>query len=54
MFCTREMFNSTALRQIDIPEELKEKQVQKNVTNAIRLQKQQEILSENFEAASYA
>ena len=54
MFCTGEVFNPTDLRKIDMPEELKEKQVQKNVTNAIRLLKQQGILAENFETASYA
>ena len=49
MFCTGEVFNPTDLRQIDMPEELKKK----NVSNAIRLLKQQGVLPENFTQASY-
>ena len=50
MFCTGEVFNPTDLRQIDMPKELKKK----NVANAIRLLKQQGVLPENFTEASYA
>ena len=50
MFCTGEVFNPTDLRQIDMPEELKKK----NVFNAIRLLKQQGVLPENFTQSSYA
>ena len=50
MFCTGEVFNPTDLRQIDMPKEIKKK----NVTNAIRLLKQQGVLPENFVADSYA
>ena len=50
MFCTGEVFTPTDLRQIDMPKELKKK----NVANAIRLLKQQGVLPENFTEASYA
>jgi len=54
MFCTGEVFNPSDLKQIDMPEELKQKQLQKNVSNAITLLKKQGILSDDFSAPSCA
>lgn len=54
MFCTGEVFNPSDLKQIDMPEELKQKQLQKNVSNAIALLKKQGILGDDFYAPSCA
>ena len=48
MFCTGEVFNPSDLQQIDMPEEVKQKQLQKSVNNAITLLKKQGVLDENF------
>ena len=54
MFSTGEAFNPIDLKQVDMPEELKQKQLQKNVSNAIILLKRQGILAEDFTAPSCA
>ena len=54
MFQTEEVFNPSDLKQIDMPEKLKQKQLQKNVSNAITLLKKQGILSDDFSAPSCA
>ena len=54
MFCTGETFNPSDLKQVDMPEELKQKQLQKSVSNAIAILKKQGILSEDFSAPSCA
>ena len=54
MFSTGEAFNPIDLKQVDMPEELKQKQLQKNVSNAIILLKRQVILAEDFTAPSCA
>ena len=54
MFCTGEVFNPSDLKQIDMPEELKQKQLQKNVGNAIALLTKQGILGDDFYAPSCA
>ena len=54
MFQTGEVFNPSDLKQIDMPEDLKQKQLQKNVSNAIALLKKQGILSDDFSAPSCA
>ena len=48
MFCTGEVFNPSDLQQIDMPEEVKQKQLQKSVNNAITLLKKQGVLDKNF------
>lgn len=54
MFCTGEVFNPSDLKQIDMPEEVKQKHLQKSVNNAIALLKKQGILNEDFYAPSCA
>ena len=54
MFCTGEVFNPSDLKQVDMPEELKQKQLKKNISNAITLLKRQGILTEDFSAPSCA
>ena len=54
MFKTGEVFCPTDLRQIDMPEELKEKRRSRKIQNAIHLLKQQGILSETFVAPTCA
>ena len=54
MFCTGEVFNPSDLKQIDMPEEVKQKHLQKIVNNAIALLKKQGILNEDFYAPSCA
>lgn len=54
MFCTGEVFNPSDLKQIDMPEEVKQKHLQKIVNNAIALLKKQGILNEDFCAPSCA
>ena len=54
MLCTGEVFNPSDLKQIDMPEEVKQKQLQKSVNNAITLLKKQGILDENFCVSSCA
>ena len=53
MFQTGEMFNPSDLRQIDMPEEIKEKRTQRTISKAIELLKQQGILSSTFVAPSH-
>jgi len=48
MFCTGEVFNPSDLQQIDMPEEVKQKQLQKSINNAITLLKKQGVLDKNF------
>ena len=52
MFCTGEVFNPSDLKQIDMPEEVKQKHLKKSINNAIDLLKKQGILSEDFYAPS--
>ena len=54
MFCTGEVFNPSDLKQIDMPEEVKQKHLKKSINNAIDLLKKQGILSEDFYAPSCA
>ena len=54
MFKTGEVFCPTDLRQIDMPEELKEKHRLRKIHNAIQLLKRQGILTETFVAPSCA
>jgi hypothetical protein len=54
MFQTGEVFNPSDLNQIDMPEELKQKQLQKSVRNAVALLKKQGILGDDFSAPSCA
>ena len=54
MFCTGEVFNPSDLKEIDMPEEVKQKHLQKSVNNAIALLKKQGILNEDFYAPSCA
>lgn len=52
MFKTGEVFNPSDLRQIDMPEELKANHKQQAINKAIKLLKQQGILSEDFAAST--
>ena len=54
MFKTGEVFCPTDLRQIDMPEEVKEKLRLRKIHNAIHLLKQHGILTETFVAPSCA
>lgn len=54
MIQTREVFNPSALRQIDMPEELKVKQKQQEISKAIKLLKQPGVLAEDFAASIFA
>ena len=54
MFCTGEVFNPSDLKQVDMPEELRQKHLQKSIINAITLLKRQGILNEEFSTPSCA
>lgn len=54
MFQTGEVFNPSDLRQIDLPKELRIKQKQQEINNAIKLLKQQGVLAEDFTASPCA
>ena len=54
MFCTGEVFNPSDLKQVDMPEELRQNHLQKSIINAITLLKRQGILNEEFSTPSCA
>ena len=48
MLTTGEVFNPSDLGQVDMPEELRQKRLQRDISSAITLLKRQGILAETF------